>query len=238
MPLLSVIIPVYNEERYLEQLVDRVGAVRLPESVEKEILIIDDASGDKSPEIIQRLCQKYPFIKAFRLPHNSGKGAAVRYGIEKMTGDYAVFQDADLEYDPSDYSDLLLPLLENRADVVYGSRFLKSSEKQVSLRHHKFGNQFLTFVSNRFTGLKLTDMETCYKMFRSDVLKSIPIRSNRFGIEPEVTVKIAKRQLRICEVPISFQGRSYAEGKKINWRDGFNAIWVLFLFRFWRDGQL
>jgi glycosyltransferase involved in cell wall biosynthesis len=232
MPLFSVIIPVYNEARYLEQLVDRVVAAELPDGFEREIIIVDDASKDDTPKIIQHLCQKYPAIKVFRQPQNLGKGAAIRCGIEKVTGDYVIFQDADLEYAPNDYSDLLQPLIENRADVVYGSRFLKSPVKRVSFKHHKFANQFVTFVSNLLTGLKLTDMETCYKVFRTDILKSIPIRSDRFGIEPELTIKIAKRQLRIFEVPIGFQGRSFQEGKKLNWRDGIDTLWVL--FRYWR----
>ncbi|GHT18584.1 glycosyl transferase [Planctomycetales bacterium] len=235
MPILSILIPVYNEGRLLESLVDRVAAAKLPDGFRREIVIVDDASQDDTPTAVRRICEKYDKVKSFRQPQNYGKGAAIRLAVEKMTGDYAVFQDADLEYDPNDYTDLLQPLLENRADVVYGSRFLKSPEKQVNFQLHRLANQFLTFVSNRLTGLKLTDMETCYKVFRGDILKSIPIQSNRFGIEPELTVKIAKRQLRICEVPISFHGRSFQEGKKLNWRDGIDTLRVL--FRCWRDRQ-
>jgi glycosyltransferase involved in cell wall biosynthesis len=233
MPTLSILIPVYEEAALLEQVVDRVVSVRLPEGFEREIIIVDDASKDSTPEVIQQLCKKYhSIITSFRQPQNKGKGAAIRFAINAAKGDYIIFQDADLEYNPDDYCDLLVPLIENKVDVVYGSRFHKSDSKNSTFVCHKFGNKLLTFIMNLVTGLKLTDMETCYKIFRSDVIKSIPLKSNRFEIEAEITVKIAKQKLRICEIPINYNGRDYKAGKKITWKDGIVAIGTILKYKF------
>ncbi|MDR3198150.1 MAG: glycosyltransferase [Planctomycetaceae bacterium] len=235
MPILSILIPVYNEQAYLERLVERVVAAWLPEGLEKEIIIVNDASTDRTPEVIRKLCGRYPVIRVFDQPANQGKGAAIRRAIEEMTGDFAIIQDADLEYDPNEYHIVLKPLLEGYADVVYGSRFASREMRKVLFYHHKIGNCLLTFFSNLVTGLDLTDMETCYKAFRGQVLKSIPLRSNRFGIEPEITVKIAKRRLSVYEVPISYHGRNYSEGKKIGWKDGISAVWTILKYWFLDD---
>ncbi|MDR0705256.1 MAG: glycosyltransferase [Planctomycetaceae bacterium] len=235
MAVLSILIPVYNEQAYLERLVDRVVAARLPESLQKEIIIVNDASKDRTSEVIQKLRERYPNIRTFEQPVNQGKGAAIRRAIEAMTGDFAIIQDADLEYDPNEYHLMLKPLLEGYADVVYGSRFTCREMRKVLFYHHKLGNYLVTFLSNMVTGLDLTDMETCYKAFRGQVLKSIPLRSNRFGIEPEITVKIAKRGLSVYEVPISYHGRKYSEGKKIGWKDGISAIWTILKYWFLDD---
>ncbi|MDR1963000.1 MAG: glycosyltransferase family 2 protein [Planctomycetaceae bacterium] len=235
MPTLSILIPVYNEQAYLERLVDRVVAAWLPENLQKEIIIVNDASKDRTSEVIRKLIERYPMIRSFDQPANFGKGAAIRRAIEEMTGDFAIIQDADLEYDPNEYHLILKPLLEGYADVVYGSRFASREMRKVLLYHHKLGNYLLTFLSNLVTGLDLTDMETCYKAFRGQVLKSIPLRSNRFGIEPELTVKIAKRGLSVYEVPISYHGRKYNEGKKIGWKDGISAIWTILKYWFLDD---
>ncbi|MDR1271279.1 MAG: glycosyltransferase [Planctomycetaceae bacterium] len=235
MPKLSILIPVYNEQAYLERLVERVVAAWLPEGLEKEIIIVNDASKDRTPEIILKLCERYPIIRAFEQPTNQGKGAAIRRAIEEMTGDFAIIQDADLEYNPNEYHLVLKPLLDGYADVVYGSRFASREMRKVLFYHHKIGNNLLTFLSNLVTGLDLTDMETCYKAFRGHVLKSIPLRSNRFGIEPEITVKIAKRGLNVYEVPISYHGRKYSEGKKIGWKDGISAVWTILKYWFLDD---
>lgn len=223
--LFSILIPVYNEQAYLARVVERVLAAPLPDGVERELILVDDCSTDRTPEAIAALVARYPEkIRAFRQARNQGKGAAIRRAIQEMTGDYAIIQDADLEYNPNEYSLVLAPLLDGRADVVYGSRFATRETRKIVNYHHKLGNLFLTHLSNWTTGLDLTDMETCYKAFRADVLKSIPLRSNRFGIEPEVTAKIAKRGWTVYEVPISYNGRRYSEGKKIGWKDGVSAI--------------
>jgi glycosyltransferase involved in cell wall biosynthesis len=235
MAVVSILIPVYNEQAYLERLVDRVVAAWLPEGLQKEIIIVNDASKDQTPNVIRKLCEHYPFIRTFEQPTNQGKGAAIRRAIEEMTGDFAIIQDADLEYDPNEYHLLLKPLLQGYADVVYGSRFASREMRKVLFYHHKLGNYLLTFLSNLVTGLDLTDMETCYKAFRGQVLKSIPLRSDRFGIEPEITVKIAKRGLSVYEVPISYHGRKYSEGKKIGWKDGVSAIWTILKYWFLDD---
>ena len=223
--LFSILIPVYNEQAYLARVVERVLAAPLPDGVERELILVDDRSTDRTPEVIASLVARYPDkIRAFRQPKNQGKGAAIRRAIQEITGDYAIIQDADLEYNPNEYSLVLAPLLDGRADVVYGSRFATRETRKIVNYHHKLGNLFLTHLSNWTTGLDLTDMETCYKAFRADVLKSIPLRSNRFGIEPEITAKIAKRGWTVYEVPISYNGRRYSEGKKIGWKDGVSAI--------------
>jgi len=220
---LSVVMPVYNERATLQQVVGRVLSVPL----DIELLCVDDGSQDGSREILANLQKEYPQIRVFLQPRNMGKGAALRRGIQEATGDYVIIQDADLEYDPKEYSQLLGPLEAGQADVVYGSRFLGGGPHRVLYFWHSVGNWFLTLLSNMLTNLNLTDMETCYKVFRREVIQSIRIEEDRFGFEPEVTVKIAKRKLRVYEVGISYWGRTYAEGKKVGWKDGFRALWCL-----------
>jgi glycosyltransferase involved in cell wall biosynthesis len=220
---LSVVMPVYNERATLQQVVERVLAV--PLSV--ELLCVDDGSQDGSVEILADLGVRFPQLRVFLQPHNLGKGAALRRGIREATGDYVIIQDADLEYDPADYPLLLEPLIQEKADVVYGSRFLGAAPHRVLYFWHSVGNRILTLLSNCLTNINLTDMETCYKVFRREIIQSIPIEENRFGFEPEITVKIAKRRLRIYEVGISYWGRTYEEGKKIGWKDGARAVWCL-----------
>ncbi|HKH45165.1 MAG TPA: bifunctional glycosyltransferase/class I SAM-dependent methyltransferase [Thermoanaerobaculia bacterium] len=222
---LSVVIPVYNERFLVRELVQRVLAVEIPGVREIEVVIVDDGSKDGTREILREIAAAHPEpIRYIEHAKNGGKGAAIRTGIAATTGDLIVFQDADLEYDPRDYARLVRPFLEDGADVVYGSRFLPSERRRVLYHRHALGNRFLTALSNWFTDLDLTDMETCYKMFRAPLLKSIPIRSNDFAMEPEITAKIAKRECRVFEVPISYLGRTYREGKKIGWKDGFKAL--------------
>jgi glycosyltransferase involved in cell wall biosynthesis len=220
---LSVVIPVYNESATLRCVVDRVMAVPL----ELEVLCVDDGSQDGSRKILEELQNQYPQVQIFLQPQNMGKGAALRRGIQEATGDFVVIQDADLEYDPGDYLLLLDPLIQGKADVVYGSRFLGAAPHRVLYFWHSVGNRLLTLLSNCLTNINLTDMETCYKVFRREVIQSIPIEENRFGFEPEITVKVAKRHLRIYEVGISYWGRTYEEGKKIGWKDGVRAVWCL-----------
>jgi glycosyltransferase involved in cell wall biosynthesis len=220
---LSVVMPVYNERATLRVIVARVLDVTLP----IELLCVDDGSKDGSREILAELASEYPALRVVLQPYNMGKGAALRRGIQEATGDYVVIQDADLEYDPQEYPLLLEPLMQQKADVVYGSRFMGGAPHRVLYFWHSVGNRLLTLMSNCITNLNLTDMETCYKVFRREVIQSIPLEENRFGFEPEVTVKIAKRHLRVYEVGISYSGRTYEEGKKIGWKDGFRAIWCL-----------
>jgi len=220
---LSVVMPVYNEQATLARVIERVLAV----GIEVELLCVDDGSRDGSREILADLAQRHPQVRVLEQPRNMGKGAALRRGIQEATGDYVIIQDADLEYDPSDYARLLEPLEAGQADVVYGSRFLGAGPHRVLYFWHSVGNWFLTLLSNMITNLNMTDMETCYKVFRREVLQSIPLEENRFGFEPEITVKIAKRRLRVYEVGISYWGRTYAEGKKIGWKDGLRALWCL-----------
>jgi glycosyltransferase involved in cell wall biosynthesis len=229
---LSIIIPVYNEERYIEQVIQRVLQANTL-GLQIELVVVNDASQDNTAAILDRLAQQHPQLKVFHQPHNMGKGAALRRGFAKSTGDLVLVQDADLEYDPTDYPDLLRPLLDGRADVVYGSRFLGGPHRVLYFWHFT-ANQFLTTLSNITTNINLTDMETGYKIFRGDLIRSIPLRSNRFGFEPEITAKIARRHCRIYETPISYSGRTYAEGKKINWKDGLNAIYCIFRYA-WFD---
>ena len=225
--LLSVVIPVYNEAGTLEEVVRRVQAVE----VDKEILLVDDASTDGSREVCERLARD-DNVRLFCHDVNSGKGAALRTAFREVRGDIVVIQDADLEYDPKEYPVLLKPFLEQNADVVYGSRFLVREYARVHLFWHYLGNRFLTFVSNCFTGLNLTDMETCYKVFKREVVQDIDIKSKRFTVEPELTARIAKKKVRVFEVPISYSGRGYGEGKKITWRDGVAALCAIVRFRF------
>jgi len=220
---LSVVMPVYNEEATLRCVIERVLSVGL----EVELLCVDDGSTDGSRETLSEIEKQRPEIRVFLQSHNMGKGAALRRGIQEATGDYVIIQDADLEYDPNDYRRLLEPLEGGQADVVYGSRFLGAGPHRVLYFWHSVANFFLTLLSNMITNLNMTDMETCYKVFRREVIQSIPLEEDRFGFEPEVTVKIAKRQLRVYEVGISYWGRTYAEGKKIGWKDGLRALWCL-----------
>ncbi|MBA3973520.1 MAG: glycosyl transferase [Candidatus Solibacter sp.] len=228
--LLSILIPVFNERAIVEKSLRAVLAAPLPEGLGRELIIVDDFSTDGTSGILQRIAAAEPSIRLFRHPVNKGKGAAVRTAIGHAGGDFCLIQDADLEYDANEYPLLLKPLLEGRADAVFGSRYLAGESRRVLPFWHTMINQFLTLASNIFTNIHVTDMETCYKVFRSDLLKSIPIRSDRFGFEPEITMKCAKRKLRIYEVPISYHGRTYEEGKKIGWWDGVKALFVILHF--------
>jgi glycosyltransferase involved in cell wall biosynthesis len=231
---LSVLIPVYNEERTLEEVVRRVCAVQIP----KEIILVDDGSSDQSRQILKRLQEDQartpdPLneIRVFLQPSNQGKGAALKAAFSHVTGDVIIIQDADLEYDPKDYPSLLEPIQAGLADVVYGTRFYGGGAHRVLFFWHYMGNLALTLISNMLTNLNLSDMEVGYKVFRAESVKGISLKSNRFGFEPEITVKLAKRQCRFYEVPISYHGRTYAEGKKITWKDGIAALYYLIRFR-------
>jgi glycosyltransferase involved in cell wall biosynthesis len=219
---LSVVIPVYNEAATIAGLIDRVRAV----PIQKEIIVVDDCSKDGTRDVLKKLAASPDLVVHFH-DVNQGKGAALRTGFKAATGDVVVVQDADLEYDPNEFPKLLAPILDGRADVVYGSRFAGGECHRVLYFWHSLGNRFLTLLSNAFTNLNLTDMETCYKMFRREIIQSIDLKENRFGFEPEVTAKIAARRCRVYEVGISYSGRTYEEGKKIGWRDGFRAIWCI-----------
>ncbi|HKO57205.1 MAG TPA: glycosyltransferase [Thermoanaerobaculia bacterium] len=231
-PLLSVVIPCYNERATVAELLRRVKEV----PIDKEIIVIDDKSTDGSKDVVASLARQWPEIRHILQPHNQGKGAAIRRGIEEARGEIVLIQDADLEYDPEEYPKLIQPIVDGHADVVFGSRF-EGYPRRVMLYWHRLGNNFLTFLSNATTNLDLTDMETCYKVFRRDVIQSIKLQSNRFGIEPEITAKLAKRGYRIFEVPISYYGREYWEGKKINWKDGFSAIWTILKYGLFDDPE-
>lgn len=227
---LSIIIPVYNEQGTIHLILDAIKEVQLIDGIEKELIIVNDCSTDDTKASISNYCNNNSefLLKIFHQEKNKGKGAAIHRGIKEATGDYIIVQDADLEYDPEEYNSLLKPMLSGNADVVYGSRFSGGNPHRVLFFFHTIGNKFLTLLSNMFTGINLTDMETCYKLFKSDVLKNIKLKEKRFGFEPEVTAKISKiKNIRIYEVGISYYGRTYDEGKKIGWKDGFRAIYCI-----------
>ncbi|MEM0994162.1 MAG: glycosyltransferase family 2 protein [Bacteroidota bacterium] len=233
---LSIVIPAYNEAATIAEILKRIETVDLAEGVEKEIVVIDDCSKDQTSAIVEayKVSSDIP-IRCFVQPKNQGKGAAIRRGIQQAAGDYIIIQDADLEYDPAEYNLLLDPILAGKADVVYGSRFMGSRPHRVLFFWHSVGNRFLTLLSNMFTDLNLTDMETCYKLFKASIVKGIDLKENRFGFEPEVTAKIAKlKGIRIYEVGISYFGRTYQEGKKINWKDGFRAIYCILRYNLFK----
>lgn len=228
---LSVLIPIFNERQWIEELVGKVLRQKIPGIERTEIIVVDDGSTDGTREVVRSLAARHPDnIQTVFHEENSGKGAALKSAIAKMSGDICIIQDADLEYDPVEYPLVLGPIIQGFADCVYGSRFVGSQSKRVLFFWHYVGNKFLTLLSNMFTNLNLTDMETCYKAFRCDIFKTIPIRCQRFGFEPEITAKIAKRKCRIFEVGISYHGRTYEQGKKIGWVDGVKAIFIIMFF--------
>ncbi len=230
MKILSIIIPAYNEANTIHLILNKIKEVKLLSDIEKEVIIVNDCSKDKTEEAIQKFIAENNDLRIRYLSFdvNQGKGAALRAGIASANGDYLIIQDADLEYDPQEYNILLKPILDGFADVVYGSRFAGGNPHRVLFFWHTIGNKLLTFISNMLTNLNLTDMETCYKMFKTNIIQEIKLKENRFGFEPEVTAKIARiPKIRIYEVGISYYGRTYDEGKKINWKDGFRALWCM-----------
>jgi glycosyltransferase involved in cell wall biosynthesis len=237
MPTLSILIPAYNEGRTIHHILNKVKAVELIGGYTKEVIIVNDCSKDNTEEAIQSYIQQNPelTINYFKHEINKGKGAAIHTAIAKATGDVCIVQDADLEYDPEEFNVLLKPIIDGFADVVFGSRFMGGNPHRVLFFWHTIGNKFLTFLSNMMSNLNLTDMETCYKMFKTDIIQSIKLNEKRFGFEPEVTAKIARvPKVRIYEVGISYYGRTYEEGKKIGWKDGFRAIYCILKYRFIR----
>jgi glycosyltransferase involved in cell wall biosynthesis len=237
MKKLSIIIPVFNEAKTIQLILNKINEVELLDSLEKEIIIVDDFSTDNTLEVLDNYIFLNSDLKIYIHKHkrNNGKGAAIHTGINQATGDYTIIQDADLEYDPSEYNILLQPIINGHADVVYGSRFMGGKPHRVLFFWHTIGNKFLTFLCNMFSNLNLTDMETCYKLFDTKTLKSLKLREQRFGFEPEVTIKVSRiPKIRIYEVGISYYGRTYDEGKKIDWKDGFRAIYCILKYGLFR----
>jgi glycosyltransferase involved in cell wall biosynthesis len=237
MKVLSIVMPVYNEQNTIAEIVDKVILAPIPQGMTRELVCVNDCSRDNTAAALDALPARYPDVK-FTILHkvvNQGKGAALRDGFARASGDLVIVQDADLEYDPNDYMKLLSPIVEGKADVVYGSRFIGEPHR-VLYYYHRLGNAFLTMLSNMFTNLNLTDMEVCYKVFKKSVIDRIEVKSDRFGVEPELTAKIAKMRprLRIYEVGVAYYGRSYEEGKKITWKDGFKALYAIIRF-WWKD---
>jgi len=234
---LSIIIPAYNEESTILQILEKINSVDLIDDIEKEIIVVNDCSTDRTYDIVEQYQSSHSSVQIQPHQHdqNRGKGAALHTGIANATGDYLIIQDADLEYDPAEYNDLLKPMHEGLADVVYGSRFKGNNPHRILFFWHSVGNAFLTFLSNVFTNLNLSDMETCYKLFRTEIIQGIEFKEKRFGFEPEVTAKIARiPNIRIYEVGISYYGRTYAEGKKIGWKDGVRAIYCIIKYGLFR----
>jgi len=233
---LSIVIPAYNEGRTIHRILDKIKAVTLVSGIQKEVIIVNDCSRDDTEEAVQRYRSANPELPISYYKHevNRGKGAALRTGIEQAKGDFVIIQDADLEYDPNEYNILLQPILDGFADVVYGSRFMGGNPHRILFFWHSIGNRWLTTLSNMLTNLNLTDMETCYKLFRRETIQAIRLKENRFGFEPEVTAKISRiPRVRVYEVGISYYGRTYEEGKKIGWKDGFRAIWCILKYNLW-----
>ena len=236
---LSIVIPAYNEAATIHRILDKVREVQLLQDIQKEVIIVNDCSKDDTAGAIQHYRQQNPDLDIQYYEHevNKGKGAALHTGIKRATGEYLIIQDADLEYDPEEYNILLRPVLDGFADVVYGSRFMGGNPHRILFFWHSIGNKLLTSLSNALTNLNLTDMETCYKLFKTSMVQSLTLRENRFGFEPEVTAKISRiPKVRIYEVGISYYGRTYEEGKKIGWRDGFRAIWCILKYNIWNKG--
>lgn len=234
--VLSIVIPAYNEGRTIHKILDKIRAVDLIGGIKKELIIVNDCSKDDTEEAILEYKSAHPDLPIVYKKHdvNKGKGAALHTGIKEAKGDYIIIQDADLEYDPKEYNLLLQPILDDFADVVYGSRFIGGKPHRILFFWHSIGNKILTFLSNAMTNLNLTDMETCYKLWKSDIVKSLVLKENRFGFEPEVTAKVSRMpNVRIYEVGISYYGRTYEEGKKINWKDGFRAIYCILKYNLW-----